>query len=206
MNRSGLMARLSYSITNDVIENVPVRESSRYGMRLENFENKKMLSLMLNGRRTVTGFWTFDLTAEGAYVRNTSNETYGTFENNGFMLQVQLYNRFNITPTLSAELTGMYVSSQKQAYFYTKPMSNVSAGISQSLLKNRLSVSLTANDLFYGFKADMTAKNTGMDYRMAIKRDTRWVNIGVRYSFGSDRVKAARKRTAGIDEEAARVK
>jgi hypothetical protein len=206
MNRGGLMARLAYGITSNVIENVPVQNGNRYGMQLENFEKKTSLTAMLNYRRPVTRFWTVDLTVEGAYVSNTSNEASGVFENNGFMLQALLSNRFTVTPTLSAELTGIYVSPQKQTYFHAESMSNISLGVSKSLLKDKMSVSLTANDILGMFDVDMRAVNTATDYRMKLKRDTRWVSIGLRCSFGTDKVKAARRRTVGIEEETARAK
>jgi hypothetical protein len=85
-------------------------------------------------------------------------------------------------------------------------MSNVSVGLRKMFLKNKLSVSLTANDLFYGFKMDMQAKNEGMDYHMKVQRDSRWVNASVRYLFGSDKVKASRRRSSGIEDEAGRAK
>ncbi|MDR0682546.1 MAG: outer membrane beta-barrel family protein, partial [Dysgonamonadaceae bacterium] len=79
-------------------------------------------------------------------------------------------------------------------------------GIRKIFLKDKLSVSLTANDLFHSFKTDMKAKNEGMDYRIRVERDSRWVNVSVRYNFGSKTVKASRRRTSGMEEETERVK
>jgi hypothetical protein len=100
----------------------------------------------------------------------------------------------------------MYSSAQEYAYYHVKPMSNVSIGIRKMFLKDKLSVSFTANDLFYSFKTDMKAKNEGMDYRLRVERDSRWINVSVRYNFGSKTVKASRRRTSGIEEEAGRAK
>jgi hypothetical protein len=100
----------------------------------------------------------------------------------------------------------MYASPQEHAYFHVKSMSNVSAGISKSFLNKKLSVSLTASDLFSTFKFDMTAKNAGTDYRLKLKTDSRWVNVSVRYTFGSDTVKASRNRSSGIEDETGRAR
>jgi hypothetical protein len=206
INSSGIMTRLSYNIIDNVTDNIPVQENGRYGLRLENFNRKTTLGMMINYRKSLMKKWMLNLSVEGQYQHNTSNENYGNFENNGFALQAQLYNQITLTPTLSANLTAMYVSSQRQTYMVMNPMSNVSIGISKSFLKDKLSVSLTANDLFATYRMDMRAKNEEMDYHIKLQPDSRWVNIGVRYSFGSNKVKASRQRKSGIEDEAGRVK
>jgi hypothetical protein len=206
INSIGIMTRLSYGVLDNVIDNVPVQGNGRYGMRLENFNRKSMLGMMVNYRKSLMKNWMLSLALEGEYQHNTSKESYGNFENNGFAVQAQLYNQITLTPTLSANVTAMYVSSQRQAYMVMKPMSNVSVGVSKSFLKDKLSVSLTANDLFSTYRMDMRAKNEEMDYHINILRDSRWVNLGVRYSFGSNKVKASRQRKSGIEDEATRAR
>jgi hypothetical protein len=122
------------------------------------------------------------------------------------MLQAQFANRFTITPTLNFELTILYASAQKQNYMNIKPLSLVSSGVSKSLLKNKLAVSLTANDIFGMFIYDMKSQNEGSDYHLKLNRDSRWVNLSVRYNFGSSSVKASRNHSSGIVDEVGRVK
>ena len=207
MNNMGLMLRAAYSSTGNAIDNIPVQDNGRYGLRLENFERRDAISLMANYRKQVARFYMFNLAAEGAYVQNTSSEPDGEkFKNGGMMVQAQFANRFTITPTLNVELTLLYASSQKQNYMNIKPLSVVSAGVSKSFLKDKLSVSLTANDIFGMFIYDMKSQKEGTDYHLKLNRDARWVNLSVRYNFGSSTVKASRNHSSGMVDEVGRVK
>ena len=205
MNNKGLMVRAAYSVTHNAIDNIPVQDNGRYGMRLENFERRDAISLMANYRKQVTRFYMFNIAVESAYVKNTSNEPDGKkFTNDGFMLQAQFANRFTITPTLNLELTMLYVSAQKQNYMNVKPLSLVSGGISKSLLKGRLAVSLTANDIFGMFIYDMKSQNEGTNYHLKLNKDSQWVNLSVRYNFGSSSVKGSRNHSSGMVDEVSR--
>jgi outer membrane receptor protein involved in Fe transport len=205
-NRTGLMARLAYNLINNTFIETPIQDGERYGIKYNNFGKRSTLTFMANYRKSITKFWMMNIMIEGAYAQNSSDEAYGSVNNNGFAGDAQLYNSFTVTPTLSAELSAMYSTSQKFAYYHAEPMSNVSAGIRKMFLNNKLSVSLSANDLFHSFKTDMRAKNEGMDYRIKVERDSRWVNASVRYIFGSDKVKASRRRSSGIEDEAGRAR
>jgi len=204
-NPLGLMLQLGYWKIHNLIQEIPIQEGDRYGLTSNNFGERSSYNIMANYRKTFFKRWTMNLMIQGAYDTNTSNESYGTFNNNGFVIEAQWYNSVNITSTFSAEMTALFVSPQTEGYFKAKSMSNVSIGLRKTLLKDKLSISLNANDLFHTFKADMTAINETMDYHIWVDRDSRWVSLSLRYMFGSDKIKAARNRQTGVEDEKQRI-
>jgi hypothetical protein len=201
-----LMTRIGYSITTDMIMRTPVEDivSQRHGTTFDNFGRSRIVSAMANYRRQIGKIWTANLYVQGSYVINTSNEASGEFVNKGGMLVVQLNNNITITPTLSAELTGLYVSRMHRGYFVIEPQGNFSIGLRQMLLKNKMTLSLTINDIFYTYKDKMRAQYESVDYTLAYKRDSRYVSLTLRYNFGSSTVRAARNKSTGIEDEASR--
>lgn len=203
-----LMTRIGYSITTDMIMRTPVEDtaSQRHGTTFDNFGKSRNVSAMANYRRQIGKKWIANLYVQGAYVINTSNEASGEFVNKGGMLVVQLNNNITITPTLSAELTGLYVSGIHRGYFVIEPQGNFSIGLRQMLLKNKMTLSLTINDIFYTYKDKMRAQYESVDYTLAYKRDSRYVSLTLRYNFGSSTVRAARNKSTGIEDEASRAR
>ena len=59
------------------------------------------------------------MTVQGQYIINTSNVASGEFVSEGASFVVQMNNNIVITPTLSAELTGMYISGVSQGFLVT---------------------------------------------------------------------------------------
>ena len=202
-----LMARLSYSNTTDIFIMTPIvdTETERYGTTYKNFGSGQSFSAMMNYRKNLFKNWTTNITVQGVYAISKTNEEFGTFENKGGYVVIQLNNNITITPALSAELTGFYMSKQQAAYLTLQPRANISAGLRQMLLKNKMSLSLTFNDIFYTFGEKMSARYDKVNYSLSAKNDSRYVNLTLRYNFGSTTVRAARNKTTGIEEEASRV-
>jgi hypothetical protein len=159
---------------------------------------------MANYRRQIVKIWTANLTVQGGYLINTSNETSGEFVSKGGVLVVQLNNNIAITPTLSAEVTGMYASKMRQGYFVIKPQGNFSMCLRQSLLKNKMTLSLTVNDILLTSKTKLHAQYENVNYTMVDVLDTRYVSLTLRYNFGSSTVRAARSKSTGIEDETTR--
>jgi len=203
-----LMARFSYSNSTDLFIMTPIvdTETERYGTTYKNFGSSQVLSAMMNYRKTFFKIWTTNLTVQGAYVMGKSHDEFGAFENSGGYVVIQLNNNITITPALSAELTGFYMSKQHAAYLTLQPQANISAGLRQMLMKNKLSLSLTVNDIFYTFVEEMTARYDKVNYTIVSKRDSRYINLTIRYNFGSTTVRAARNKTTGIEDEASRAR
>lgn len=201
-----LMSRIGYSITTDMIMRTPVedRTSQRNGTTFENFGRSQNVTAMANYRKQIVKKWMANLYVQGAYVINTSNEASGEFVNNGGMLVVQLNNNITITPTLSAELTGLYTSGMHRGYFVIEPQGNFSIGLRQMLLKKKMTLAFTINDIFYTYKDKMRAQYESVDYTLAYKRDSRYVSLTLQYNFGSSTIRAARNKSTGIEDEASR--
>ena len=201
-----LMTRIAYSNTTDQIIFTPVKEedAQRTCMTYRNFGRSQNISMMVNYRRQIVKIWTANLTVQGAYMINTSKEASGEFDNNGGMIMAQLNNNITITPTLSAEITGMYMSKMRQGYTVMKPQGNLSVGLRQMLMKNKMSLSLTVNDILHTSIYKMNTRYNNVNNTLRSEQDSRYVNLALRYNFGSNTVKAARYKSTGIEEETTR--
>ena len=87
-----------------------------------------------------------------------------------------------------------------------KPQGNLSVGFRQTLVKNKLTLSLTVNDILFTSKIRINTHCDDVNYYVSSEQDTRYVNLTVRYNFGATTVKAARNRTGGIEDEAGRAR
>jgi len=201
-----LMTRIGYTNTTDLIILTPVVDAAtqRTGIIYRNFGKSRNTSLMANYRKQIVKNWTANLTVQGAYIINTSKEASGEFKNEGVMCVAQLSNNITITPALSAELTGMYVSGGRMGHFVVEPQGNFSVGLRQMLLKNKMTLSLTINDIFFTSKDKLNAKYENVNYSLYNARDSRYANLTLRYNFGSTTVRAARSKQTGIEDETTR--
>ncbi|MDR2887629.1 MAG: outer membrane beta-barrel family protein, partial [Bacteroidales bacterium] len=204
----GLMTRIGYIHTTDLITSTPVYDAAteRYGLIPHNFGKNQNINMMVNYRRQIIKIWTANITAQSAYQINTSNGASGEFVGEGTSLMVQLNNNITITPTLSADVTGMYISGIRSGYMVLEPFGNLSAGLRQMLLKNKMSLSLNLNDILYTQKMRIFSKYDDVDYSFHNKWGSRNVNLTLRYNFGSATVRAARNKSTGIEEETNRAK
>ena len=201
-----LMTRISYGGTTAEIMQIPYVDTAngRYGQTYGNFGKSQNMNVMMNYRKTLVKIWTLNLTVQSSYSIHTSNEASGEFVNKGSSLYVQLNNNISITPTLSAELTGMYVSGGRSAYYVVESNGNLSLGLRKQLLNKKMTLSLTINDILHTQKEKMSAQYENVNYSLSNEYDTRYVSLTVRYDFGSATVKAARNKSTGIEDETAR--
>ena len=198
----GLMTRVGYSHTTDLITMAPFIDTAteRYGLTNINFGKSQNLNAMVNYRKQVVKIWTANMTVQGSYLEETSGE----FVSKGSSFTFQLSNNFTITPTLSAELTGMYITGMRQGYLEFDPFGNISIGLRQMLLKNKMTLSINVNDIFYTSGMKGSAKYDNVNYTMFNEWESRNVNLRLSYNFGSTTIRAARNKSTGIEDETSR--
>ncbi len=199
-----LMAQLSYThITEGIIQS-PVFDTERnlYGLVPHNFGTSEDYALMLNYMTNIGNFWQVVLTGQGMYQKTHHTD----YKNDKFSYVLSVSNDFEITPSLSVELSGLYYSKLLYGYYETKPTGSLSLGIRKMLFNDRLSVSLNFEDVLYTLPDRFTANYDGASYTGKQYRDSRCVSINLKFNFGSETVKKSRDHSSGIEEEMGRVK
>jgi outer membrane receptor protein involved in Fe transport len=199
-----LIVRLSYDNRRDVITQVPVQEEGRYGIERANYGRNNTFAVMVNYRTSPFKWWNINAMVMGRHSSDYSQESFGELSETSLGLMAQFSNNFRITPTLSAELTGVYQSRIQQAYMAVNPAGNLSIGVRKSLLDNKLSISLAANDLLGTMVSDGESVVDNLIYKVNMRRDTRYVALSARWNFGAGNARAARNRTSGIEDERSR--
>lgn len=196
-----LMVRLSYDNMRNRFTQTPIHEDGRFGLTQINFGRNENIAAMVNYRVSPFKWWNINVMVMGQYSRERSGENFMGIDNRSFTMMAQMSNNFRITSTLSAELTGLYSSKERQSYMERDPMGSVSLGVRKTFFDNRLSVSLAANDIFNTFNVKGRSVVKDLVYEMGLRRDSRYVAISARWNFNSGNAKAARNRTSGIEDE-----
>ena len=120
---------------------------------------------------------------------------------------VDMINNFKIMEGFTGEITGQYQSPSLSGINKSNARGSVSIGLQKKSKNEKNTFSLNLSDVFktnlYSFTADvpeLNIHNSGtLDFEPRVLRFT------YSHNFGSNKVKAARKRETGSDEEQKRV-
>ncbi len=149
----------------------------------------------------VTKWWYTSNDASLYYATYTGNIANTSITNVGNVnFNINSVNTFNITSTLSAELSGNYRAKEVYAYETVKPTWYVNAGVQKKLFNNKATLKLNINDIFWTNRARATAVFTGYVESFDVRRETRVATIAFTYKFGKNSVPGYKRRQGGADD------
>lgn len=162
----------------------------------------RMHNLALSVSLQVSPLKWWSVNAQGTFnhkqLKGYQNINYASSVN---QLQLNINNQFTINKGLTAELSGFYITKARndlQELLY--PTGQLSAGLSQSILKTKGSLKLVARDILYTQMMEGLTNFPGATEYFILKRDTRFIGLTFTYRFGKP-LKAAKRSTGGAADE-----
>jgi iron complex outermembrane recepter protein len=196
---------LSFDYTNNVISETIEQKNGIFYSRPGNIGKQINLSISVNGSLQILKWWSFQFYAEGTY--NDANTTlYGQrLLNRGFYFIVNPVNLFQINKKWSAELAGSYQSRVFSAQFVLIPVGQVRMAVAKKIMKDKGTLKLGLNDMFYTFQPGGDIKGLGAStasWKSFL--DSRVATFTFSYRFNKGKG-AARRESNSADSEKGRV-
>lgn len=202
------VVKYSYSRTEDVIINV---------LSLDPEQEKVVVQTNLN--LATLDYFGLTVTAPfsiGEWFNSTNNATlyYGLYrgnlantdlDNGRPALNFNSNNSFKFSDDWSAELIGIFRTSEVYGFLDVEPWWMASVGVQRQFWDRKANLKLSLSDAFYTGKVRATTELTGYSERFFQVRDSRVLNLTFIYRFGKSQIAPARKRTGGAEEEKQRV-
>ncbi len=110
------------------------------------------------------------------------------------------------TTTWSFEVSGFYTSQLLNEFIIINDMGSVNLGIQKSLWDKKGRINLNFSDILFGQKTRGSLVYQDINVQFRQWGETRNVRLVFNYSFGNQKLKAARTRATASDEESQRVK
>ena len=122
----------------------------------------------------------------------------------GFNLFAQ--NSLKFAKTWTAELSGFFnAPTIYQGSFKGKSIYNVDAGISKQVMKGKATVKASVSDVFHTMKFRATSDFAGQITKFSYRQESRQFKLSFNFRFGNNKVKPARQRVTGAEDELKRV-
>ncbi|MET0298565.1 MAG: outer membrane beta-barrel protein [Flavitalea sp.] len=194
---------INYSITNNYFSQIFFQDDKGIIYYSEgNLGRMRNIGISVTAQTNVTGWWSMN-TLMNLYNKKIEGNAVMPGETQLTQFNMNLGNQFRFSKGWSAELTGFFVTRERELQEITDPTGQIMIGVGKQVLKNKGSLKLTLRDIFYtqAMKGDTDFENAFEYFKLT--RDTRVLTIAFSYRFGKS-FKSASKRT-GASEEMERV-
>ena len=115
-------------------------------------------------------------------------------------------NSLKFAKTWTAELNGFYnAPTIYMGNFKGRSLYNVDAGLSKQVMKGKATIKASVSDIFYSQKFRASSDFAGQTMKLTYRSESKQFKINFNYRFGNAKVKAARQRSSGAEEELKRV-
>jgi iron complex outermembrane receptor protein len=203
-----LTTTLNYTRTTDIIQEVIEQDIERKEsfVRRANLASQRQYGIAVNVGKAVTKWWNMNLYTNFSNNRFSGivDSTLVTVQGNNFFLNGS--QQFTLSKKLNAELSGWYRGAGIDGVILAKSMGGVSVGFSQKILKDKGTLRLNVNDVFWTQKFRAVTKYANVDVAFQSARDSRQVNLGFTYRFNKGKIEnKPKRRTGGADDEQNRV-
>lgn len=202
---------LTYTLENASIQGFQPKTDSIANKQIlsaQNIENLKTLNASFTVPITITNWWSAQMN-----VMATWNEANAVIDDKPVQVNNVSYGingsqRFTLTPSWSAEVSGFFQSSNVLGIFVIRPMGSLDLGVRKKLKDNKSNINFAVtnilNTLVFAFKADVPEHNIYADVRL--NTFFRGYRITYTRNFGKEKLKANRERVTGSEDERSRVK
>ena len=201
-------ASLSYNVINDIFQQDYIQndENRTMGITTNNIGKREQFTLSLSVPLQVTKWYNVSIYSETSYIKADTRHSGEQFLNNYLSAYAGLYHNFTILPTMRANIQMMWMKPPWEGILHLEDMWSMNAQIEKTLLDNRLSLSLSCNDLFNSMVAKGTMKFANINQSIKQEMSQHLIMLTARYSFGSQQIRGARNRNVGIEEEMGRAR
>lgn len=201
--------KLAYSHTKDKITRLiaPDDRDPRAGfISWDNISDQEVVNFNLSAPVPIQEWWNAYFNINASYMRNQAQyEDGSSIDLDAFNYVFFNQHTFKLPRGLTGEISGYYSGPGIWGgVFEYEDNWSLDLGLQKSFFNDRLSIKLTANDIFYKSGWRGTSNFAGLYAEGSGRWDSRRVGINLSYKFGNDKVKVT-KRKSGIEEESRRV-
>jgi hypothetical protein len=185
------------TILQDNITKVIVNKSQNAG-KLSAFRFDIMAS-------TTYKWWSASTSIGIGYSHGVSSLPGYSYNTKSFNGDFSTNHSFTLPNNIKLMLDGNYSLPEKSGLAHLKSSYAVNIGAQKSFWDNKATVKLNCNTLIGPHQYRAHYIGSGLDIRWVNEWEGRRINLNFSYKFGNQKVKAARKKTDGLEDEKGRV-
>lgn len=198
---------ISYGYATDEINETIEINNGIYFSRPANIGKSTFFSLNMNAEIPFTTWWSANAYSEITTNRFQSKLYTEELNSSGTYWYFSMNNRFTFNKGWSGEISGTYQTDAVAAQLVLLNRSNVNLGVQKRILKDKASIKLSVNDIFYGNINNGIIKNLqNTEANWKNRPDSRFVALTVTYGFGKSFAPKKQYDSNGADTEKNRVK
>ena len=198
---------ISYNKTKDVIfENAPKQEGNQTFTTPENLAQFENIAFELNfpiqiGKR-ISGF------GGNQAIFNHYNANYmgGKYDGKQWNWLAYWQVAYKPADTWNIEVSGYYITKFLSEFFTIKSQGALNFAIQKSIRDNKGKFTLNFNDVLFSEKSRGSILYQNINVKFRQWEETRNVRLSFTWSFGNQKLNAARNRNTASDDETKRVK
>ncbi|MFN7116210.1 MAG: outer membrane beta-barrel protein [Saprospiraceae bacterium] len=198
-----LTTTLSYSVTDDNITSVLLQDdANRITVQTDlNIAEVKYYGLNVSATFNPVKWWNTRTEINGYYQRFTGNIRNTNLDNSRPTFALSSNNRFTLPKSAAGEINFFYQHTGAYGISIIEPIWQLSLGVQKSILKEKGTIRLNVNDIFWRGYPRGSTQFANIDETFSSRRGTRLASIAFSYRFGKNTVAPSRRRATGAEEE-----
>jgi outer membrane receptor protein involved in Fe transport len=204
--KNWLTTTVGYAYTDQVFSQVFRTEGEVTVLTFANLQSRRSFNVSSNAQlKPAKKWWSMNVQLTGSYASVRGMSLNDEIRSDAFSRQVNINNQFKFKKGWSAELSGFYNSRSQDGQFTIQAFSQVSAGVSKTILKDKGTLRLNVRDIFFGQVIDGQIDYQNVMEHFRQSRDSRVANLAFTYRFGKTFKETAKRKSGSAGDEQQRV-
>lgn len=202
--------KIGYAVTTNYIEWLTYQDGKFTVQTPQNAGSKKMLSFSFSSPVRFTSKWSAYLSLTPYYhfyqiqlsgFGTTERQNGSSWAFNGYM-----GNNIELGKGWKGSFGGWFNFQNRATIYVSKPIGSLDLGIQKNILKEKATLKLSLVDLFNTQRWEQTATTNDLKLRTYRKWESQNFTLGFSWRFGNSKIKKAREREIGSEEDGKRIK
>ena len=197
---------LTASFVNGFVQTVFIQNDQTKVITLKkiNLGNRYNYGIIFTDPVSFTNWYNVDFNLSLLYQRFTGSSLGGNLDSASPDVLLNVLQHIKLPYNFKAEVSAQYESPTTYGILRYQQNMLLNAGISKSILNKRINIGFTVDDIFNSNKEIFYSNYQNLNIRGNQKIAFRLFQFNFSYAFGSQSVKATRKRSTGAEEEQGR--